>query len=89
MLAVLCPGQGSQRPGFLNPWLSATPAAEARLRWWSVLAGVDLVRLGTTAGTDEIKDTARTQPLLVSAALLAGAPATASANSPPRRWREC
>ena len=81
MLAVLCPGQGSQRPGFLDPWLSATPAAEARLRWWSVLAGVDLLRLGTTAGADEIKDTARTQPLLVSAALLAaealaGAPAS-------------
>ncbi|ROO61604.1 [acyl-carrier-protein] S-malonyltransferase [Micromonospora sp. Llam0] len=70
MLAVLSPGQGSQKPGFLTPWLDL-PGAEARLRWWSALAGVDLVRLGTTADADEIKDTARTQPLLVAAALLA------------------
>ncbi len=70
MLAVLSPGQGSQKPGFLTPWLDL-PNAEARLRWWSALAGVDLVHLGTTANAEEIKDTARTQPLLVAAALLA------------------
>ena len=70
MLAVLSPGQGSQKPGFLTPWLEL-PGAEARLRWWSALAGVDLIHLGTAAGADEIKDTARTQPLLVAAALLA------------------
>ena len=71
MLAVLSPGQGSQKPGFLTPWLEL-PGAEARLRWWSALAGVDLLHLGTQADADEIKDTARTQPLLVAAALLAG-----------------
>jgi [acyl-carrier-protein] S-malonyltransferase len=70
VLAVLSPGQGSQKPGFLAPWLEL-PGAEARLRWWSALSGVDLVQLGTQAGADEIKDTARTQPLLVAAALLA------------------
>lgn len=70
MLAVLSPGQGSQKPGFLAPWLDM-PGAEARLRWWSALAGVDLLHLGTEADADEIKDTARTQPLLVAAALLA------------------
>lgn len=70
MLAVLAPGQGSQKPGFLTPWLDL-PGAAARLHWWSALAGVDLVHLGTRADTDEIKDTARTQPLLVAAALLA------------------
>lgn len=70
MLAVIAPGQGSQKPGFLTPWLDLS-GAEARLRWWSALAGVDLLHLGTTAGADEIKDTARTQPLLVAAALLA------------------
>ncbi|WP_432829814.1 acyltransferase domain-containing protein [Dactylosporangium sp. CA-092794] len=69
MLAVLAPGQGSQKPGFLTPWL-ALPGAEARLRWWSALSGVDLVHLGTAAGAEEIKDTAKTQPLLVAAALL-------------------
>jgi [acyl-carrier-protein] S-malonyltransferase len=71
VLAVLSPGQGAQKPGFLDPWLQADPAAAARLRWWSVLAGVDLLHLGTAAGADEIKDTAKTQPLLVAAALLA------------------
>ncbi|ASW56162.1 acyltransferase domain-containing protein [Plantactinospora sp. KBS50] len=70
MLAVLSPGQGSQKPGFLTPWLEL-PGAAARLRWWSALAGVDLAYLGTEADTEEIRDTARTQPLLVAAALLA------------------
>jgi len=70
VLAVLSPGQGSQKPGFLSSWLDL-PGAGSRLRWWSALAGVDLIHLGTEAGADEIKDTARTQPLLVAAALLA------------------
>lgn len=70
MLAVLSPGQGSQKPGFLTPWLDL-PGVEARLSSWPALAGVDLLHLGTRADADEIKDTARTQPLLVAAALLA------------------
>jgi malonyl CoA-acyl carrier protein transacylase len=71
VLAVISPGQGAQKPGFLIPWLSSMPGAEARLRWWSALSGVDLGQLGSTASAEEIKDTARTQPLLVAAALLA------------------
>jgi [acyl-carrier-protein] S-malonyltransferase len=70
VLAVLAPGQGSQRPGFLAPWLDLA-GVPARLRWWSALAGVDLIHLGTAADAEEIKDTARTQPLLVAAALVA------------------
>lgn len=70
MLAVLAPGQGAQKPGFLAPWL-AVPGVADRLRWWSALAGVDLVHLGTEADAEEIKDTAKTQPLLVAAALVA------------------
>jgi len=70
VLAVLAPGQGAQKPGFLTPWLDL-PGTEARLRWWSTLAGTDLVRLGTMADAEEIRDTAKTQPLLVSAALVA------------------
>jgi [acyl-carrier-protein] S-malonyltransferase len=70
VLAVLTPGQGSQKPGFLNPWLEL-PGATTRMRWWSTLAGTDLVHLGTVADANEIKDTAKTQPLLVAAALLA------------------
>jgi [acyl-carrier-protein] S-malonyltransferase len=70
VLAVLAPGQGSQKPGFLAPWLDL-PGTEARLRWWSAVAGTDLVHLGTGADAEEIRDTAKTQPLLVSAALVA------------------
>jgi len=69
VLAVITPGQGSQKPGFLAPWL-ALPALEARLRWWSAVAGTDLVHLGTEADADEIRDTAKTQPLLTAAALV-------------------
>jgi [acyl-carrier-protein] S-malonyltransferase len=71
VLAIVSPGQGAQKPGFLTTWLESLPTAESRLAWWSALAGVDLVHLGTQAGAEEIKDTARTQPLLVAAALLA------------------
>jgi [acyl-carrier-protein] S-malonyltransferase len=70
VLAVLAPGQGAQKPGFLTPWL-ALDGVEAQLRRWSGLAGVDLVHLGTDADAEEIKDTARTQPLLTAAALVA------------------
>ena len=70
MLAVLSPGQGAQKPGFLRPWLDLE-GAEPKLRWWSALAGVDLIHLGTEADAEEIKDTAKTQPLLIAAALLA------------------
>jgi [acyl-carrier-protein] S-malonyltransferase len=70
VLAVLSPGQGAQKPGFLTPWLDLE-GAMSRLKWWSALAGVDLVQLGTEAGAEEIKDTAKTQPLLIAAALLA------------------
>lgn len=70
MLAVLAPGQGSQTPGMLAPWLERPDARETVERW-SALTGLDLVRLGTTADAAEIKDTAITQPLIVVAGLLA------------------
>ena len=72
MLALLAPGQGSQKPGMLTPWLEL-PGALARARWLSAVAGLDLVRLGTTADADEIRDTAVTQPLIVTLGLLAAA----------------
>jgi [acyl-carrier-protein] S-malonyltransferase len=69
MLIMTAPGQGAQTPGFLTPWLEL-PGVVERLAGWSELAGVDLVRLGTTAGPEEITETAAAQPLLVAAALL-------------------
>ncbi|HET7474512.1 MAG TPA: ACP S-malonyltransferase [Dermatophilaceae bacterium] len=70
MLAIVCPGQGSQSPGFLSPWL-ARPGMTARLEWLSAVAGLDLVEHGTVSDADTIKDTAVAQPLLVAAGLMA------------------
>ena len=42
-----------------------------RLASWSDLAGCDLIKYGSTADADEIRDTAIAQPLLVAAAILA------------------
>ena len=56
----------------LAPWLEL-PGVAARLRWLSAVAGLDLVELGTTAGAEQIQDTAVTQPLLVATALAAAA----------------
>lgn len=68
MLALLFPGQGSQTPGMLAPWLNdETKKVVAN---WSLHIDLDLERLGTTASADEIKDTANAQPLIVAAGLL-------------------
>src|ERR1022692_3376880 len=69
MLIITAPGQGAQTPGFLAPWLEVPGVAE-RLGAASELAGCDLIRYGTTASADEIRDTAVAQPLLVAAALV-------------------
>ncbi|MGA5464574.1 ACP S-malonyltransferase [Mycobacterium sp. NPDC050041] len=69
-MALLAPGQGSQTPGMLTPWLEL-PGAGERIAAWSEIAGLDLARLGTTATAEEITDTAVTQPLVVAATLLA------------------
>jgi [acyl-carrier-protein] S-malonyltransferase len=70
MLVIAAPGQGAQAPGFLAPWLDL-PGLADRLTAWSDLAGCDLIRYGTTAGAEEITDTAIAQPLLVAAAIAA------------------
>jgi [acyl-carrier-protein] S-malonyltransferase len=70
VIALLAPGQGSQTPGMLAPWLEL-PGTSDQLSSWSQISGLDLVRLGTTASAEEITDTAVTQPLVVAATLLA------------------
>ncbi len=72
MLAIVAPGQGSQKPGMLLPWLEIAALAELA-DTFSAAARMDLVRLGTTADAEQIKDTAVTQPLVVGNALLAAA----------------
>ena len=70
MLALIAPGQGSQTPGMLNSWIQ-DPISKSFLTKWSADIDLDLVRLGTTAEADEIKDTANAQPLIVATSLLA------------------
>ena len=70
MLIITAPGQGAQTPGFLAPWLEL-PGVVERFGTASELAGCDLIRFGTTASADEIRDTAVAQPLLVAAAIVA------------------
>jgi [acyl-carrier-protein] S-malonyltransferase len=69
MLAIIAPGQGSQTPGMLSAWLE-----DAQIRTMaqeiSDAIGLDVVRLGTTADADEIKDTANAQPLIVATGLI-------------------
>nr|WP_199340277.1 ACP S-malonyltransferase [Mycobacteroides chelonae] len=67
---MLAPGQGSQTPGMLTPWLEL-PGATDQVEQWSKASGLDLVRLGTTATAEEITDTSITQPLVVALTLLA------------------
>ncbi|TFC31046.1 ACP S-malonyltransferase [Cryobacterium sp. TMT1-3] len=69
MIVVVCPGQGSQTPGFLEPWL-ALPAFSAGLRQISTDLDLDLVAHGTVSDAETIRDTAIAQPLIVAAGIL-------------------
>ena len=92
MLAIVCPGQGSQTPGFLSPWLELD-GVRARLEALGEAAGLDLVAHGTESDADTIKDTAVAQPLIVAAGLVTagallpgvgGSPAPTARRSPLR-----
>lgn len=69
MLIFACPGQGSQTPGFLSSWLEKYQNLESRLAQLSSACGRDLIRLGTEAAEEEIKDTANAQRLIVGASI--------------------
>lgn len=66
MIVVVCPGQGSQTPGFLTPWLELDGFA-ASISAQQAASGIDLAGFGTTADADTIRDTAVAQPLIVAA----------------------
>lgn len=72
MIIVVAPGQGSQTPGFLSPWLEVDGVAE-HLASLSDAAGVDLVRHGTVSDADTIRSTDIAQPLIVAASIVTGA----------------
>lgn len=69
MIVIVAPGQGSQTPGFLEPWL-AEPRFREQLQQISDDVGIDLVAHGTVSDADTIRDTAVAQPLIVAAGLL-------------------
>lgn len=69
MLVIVCPGQGSQTPGFLAPWLEL-PGFRDRMSWLGAVAGIDLITHGTESDAETIKDTAIAQPLIVASGLI-------------------
>ena len=69
MLAIVCPGQGSQTPGMLAPWLEL-PGLAAHLDRLAEASGTDLLGHGTTSDAGTIRDTAVAQPLIVATSLL-------------------
>ncbi len=66
----MCPGQGSQTPGFLSPWLEV-PGVLEHLAELSAITERDLTAHGTVSDEETIKDTAVAQPLIVAAGLVA------------------
>lgn len=69
MIVVVCPGQGSQTPGFLSPWVKQSVFRD-QLAGISESIGLDLVEHGTESDADTIRDTTVAQPLIVAAGLL-------------------
>jgi [acyl-carrier-protein] S-malonyltransferase len=69
VLVFVFPGQGSQSPGFLAPWLEL-PGVADRLNWASAVVGDDLLAHGTVSDAETLRDTAVAQPLIVAAGLL-------------------
>ena len=68
MICIAAPGQGSQAPGFLNPWLEI-PVFKEQIEKASAVLGIDLVHYGTVADADAIRDTKIAQPLIVAAGI--------------------
>ncbi len=68
MICIACPGQGSQAPGFLAPWLEI-PVFKEQIENASAVLGIDLVHYGTVADADAIRDTKIAQPLIVAAGI--------------------
>lgn len=72
MIVVVSPGQGSQTPGFLEPWLDVAGVRE-HIESLSDAAKVDLIKHGTVSDADTIRDTEIAQPLIVAASIVTGA----------------
>jgi [acyl-carrier-protein] S-malonyltransferase len=71
MIVVVSPGQGSQTPGFLSPWLEHDGVRE-QLETLGDAAKIDLVTHGTRSDDATIRDTKVAQPLIVAASIVSG-----------------
>ena len=68
MISIACPGQGSQTPGFFEPWMEL-PVFKKQIERSSEILGIDLIHFGTNADQDEIRDTKVAQPLIVASGI--------------------
>lgn len=68
MISIVCPGQGSQTPGFFEPWLQMA-TFKKQIERSSEILGIDLIHFGTVADQDSIRDTKVAQPLIVAAGI--------------------
>lgn len=68
MIALTCPGQGAQTPGFLAPWLELESFRQ-EIEKYSAILEMDLIHFGTEADAETIKDTKIAQPLIVAASM--------------------
>jgi [acyl-carrier-protein] S-malonyltransferase len=71
VIIIASPGQGSQTPGFLTPWLEVDGVRE-HLESLSDASEVDLIAHGTTSDADTIRATDIAQPLIVAASIVSG-----------------
>lgn len=85
VIILACPGQGSQSPGFLAPWLEIDGVPEL-LNGYSDAAKIDLVKYGTSGTADEIRDTQVAQPLIVAAGLISLAVLDAFTEGSPQNF---
>jgi [acyl-carrier-protein] S-malonyltransferase len=68
LIALTCPGQGAQTPGFLAPWLELESFRQ-EIEKYSAILEMDLIHFGTEADAETIKDTKIAQPLIVAASM--------------------
>jgi [acyl-carrier-protein] S-malonyltransferase len=80
MIAIVCPGQGAQTPGFLSPWLEL-PEFRYSIEEMQAASGFDLIKHGTLSDADTIRDTAVAQPLIVAAGIATAATLFAGKNA--------
>ena len=68
--AYIFPGQGSQKPGMLEPFL-ASPLTKQYFDRASQIVGYDMFELVTQGTAEELKPTAKAQPIILTTSYLA------------------